>query len=86
MKLDIQPNPASSNAIVSLGLLRSEVVSILMTDIHGKEVRQILHEKPVESGEYTVAVKTDDLPNGSYIVIARTTDGRTVSTQLKVLK
>ncbi|MCC7437695.1 MAG: T9SS type A sorting domain-containing protein [Armatimonadetes bacterium] len=86
MSLDIQPNPTSTNAVVNLGLARSEIVSITLTDMQGKEIRQLLNAQPVQAGNHTLPLPTDELANGSYIITVRTLDGRTVTTLLKVVK
>lgn len=86
MSLDIKPNPTSTNAVMNLGLARSEIVSITLTDMQGKEIRQLLNGLPVEAGNHTLALPTDELANGSYILTVRTVDGRTVAAILKLVK
>lgn len=86
MSLDIQPNPASTSAVINLGLARSEIVSIILTDMQGQEIQRLINALPVQAGNHTLALPTDELANGSYIITARTLDGRTVTTLLKVVK
>lgn len=86
MSLDIKPNPTSTNAVMNLGLARSEIVSITLTDMQGKEIRPLINGLPVEAGNHTLALPTDELANGSYILTVRTVDGRTVAAILKLVK
>lgn len=86
MSLDIQPNPTSTNSVLNLRLARSEIVSITLTDMQGKEIRGLINALPVQAGTYTLALEAEDLVNGSYIITVRTLDGRTTNTLLKVVK
>ena len=86
MTIDIQPNPATSSATLTLGLLHSEVVSIVVTDMQGKEVQRIINSQTIQAGSHVLALSTNELVNGSYIVTARTMDGRTTTSLLKVVK
>ncbi|MBK8911282.1 MAG: T9SS type A sorting domain-containing protein [Chlorobi bacterium] len=86
MTIDIQPNPATSSATLTLGLLHSEVVSIVVTDMQGKEVQRIINSQTIQAGSHVLALSTNELVNGSYIVTARTMDGRTTTSVLKVVK
>jgi hypothetical protein len=84
--LEVYPNPASNSATINLGLLNNEVLNIVVTDLNGKEISIIVDGKAVQNGNHAFILNTEMFPSGSYIVSARTHDGRIVSTQLKVVK
>jgi hypothetical protein len=62
------------------------VVSVIITDLQGTEMRKVMYDSPLETGYHTFPIATDGLPNGSYMVMAKTGDGRTVALQLKVVR
>jgi hypothetical protein len=86
MQLDIRPNPATTNATITLELEKNEVVSLAIYDITGKEMQSVLSGSALQSGHHTFEVITSGLAKGTYMLSARTSDNRVVTTQLKVVR
>jgi hypothetical protein len=86
MTLRVMPNPTNGNVAINLDLRNGEVVEVVITDLQGKEITTVVAEHALLSGSHAFMFSTSDLPNGSYIVTARTLDNRAISTQLKVLR
>ncbi|MBS1537733.1 MAG: T9SS type A sorting domain-containing protein [Bacteroidetes bacterium] len=86
MLLEVYPNPASNSATINLGLQNDEVLNIVVTDLLGKEISTIVSEKALPNGNHAFVLNTEMFSNGGYLITAKTRDGRTVSTQLKVVK
>ncbi len=86
MILDVYPNPASNSTTINLGLLNSEIVGILVTDMQGKEVATVLNERLLNNGDNVFILNTDYLNSGTYTVTAKTHNGKIVSTKLQITK
>ncbi len=86
MMLDVYPNPASNSTTINLGLLNSEVVGIIVTDMQGKEVATVLNERQLNNGDNVFILNTGYLNSGSYTVTAKTKNGKIVSTKLQIIK
>ncbi len=61
------PNPATSNANLSVTLAESAEVSVKITDLLGQEVAFIAPQ-PYTAGEYTIDLPIAGLANGTYVV------------------
>ncbi len=66
-KLTIYPNPSSSEATISLGVVNSSEVEVSMFDINGKLVLPASNYS-LENGEHQITLNTTDISNGLYIV------------------
>jgi hypothetical protein len=86
MKLDLFPNPSTNSTTINLGLQNSEVMSLTLVDINGKEVLSILKEKLLQNGNHAFVLNTQDIPSGEYIIIARTTNGGGLTKKLQINK
>ncbi len=64
------PNPALGGARVAFSTSRPGPVRLVLLDVLGREVRVVL-DGPHGGGERTVAVPTDGLPAGTYVVRLR---------------
>ena len=67
VSLSIYPNPANRLVNISYSLSKSSTVQILVFDILGKEIMQVLN-KNQNGGEYKLNVNTENLSNGIYFV------------------
>lgn len=76
-KLIVYPNPSANEAIVKLELAEQEsVLSVKITDISGKLIKQITDTKTDKTrGDQSIHIITSELPNGVYIVSVQTTEG-----------
>lgn len=86
MMLDVYPNPANNSTTVNLGLQKSEMVGIMVTDMQGKEIVTIVEEKLLQYGENIFVLNTNYLTSGTYNVTARTHSGLIVTTKLQIVK
>jgi hypothetical protein len=86
MLLDIFPNPATNAITVNLGLQHNDIVKIIITDLQGREVIVVTGEVSLQHGNHAFVITTDNLPAGSYTVLAISRDGKMISTQLQVVK
>lgn len=66
--VEIAPNPANQNLTLKINLKNSEKYSIVISDITGKTVLNILKDELINGGESNYEVKTDAIPNGVYLV------------------
>lgn len=65
--VNLFPNPAKDEAILSITLDKSENVSVKIYDVLGKQVIAITGKELV-SGENQITINTSDLKNGAYFV------------------
>ncbi|HYF04281.1 MAG TPA: T9SS type A sorting domain-containing protein [Patescibacteria group bacterium] len=84
--LNVYPNPAGNSATVNLGLENSEILSVVVIDGQGKEVTKVLTENTLQTGNHLFNLNTSALVNGTYYIMAKTRDGRIMTSQLKVVK
>jgi hypothetical protein len=77
----VYPNPATDNISIRLDLKETSNLIIDVTDITGKQVAIIMHEK--QSGIVTKQYSTLPLPNGNYSVRLQM-NGKTLTQKLTV--
>ena len=65
----IYPNPASSQATLSLTLPAAQNVSVAVYDVLGREVA-VLHDGPLAVGVHRIVLDAAELPAGLYLVRA----------------
>lgn len=70
----VYPNPTSSQTTVRFTLAQTENVNIRIYDLAGKIVREVVNEK-MNSGSHQIAVNTENLQSGLYIVKVGTSKG-----------
>jgi ligand-binding sensor domain-containing protein len=80
----IYPNPASDHSCVSYRLFNSQHVRIVLTDLSGKEIAQIVNEVQPE-GTYAVKASLPDLSSGMYMIALQIGDEAGVK-RLMVIK
>ncbi|GAB5535506.1 MAG: hypothetical protein Rubg2KO_17550 [Rubricoccaceae bacterium] len=82
--LTVAPNPVASHGTVTLELTEAADVTVALYDALGREVAQ-LAEGPYSAGRHSLALATDDLPVGVYVIRAQL--GNTVcTTRLTVVR
>lgn len=64
----ISPNPANNLVSISYKITENSPVSISITDITGKEVKQISSDNSVGKGEHKIILETQDFSNGIYFI------------------
>ncbi|MBL0331961.1 MAG: T9SS type A sorting domain-containing protein [Chlorobiota bacterium] len=62
---DISPNPALNQTLLKYTLIKNDNVTILITDINGKEI-QVLKNSYELIGENSFKLNLNSLPNGNY--------------------
>lgn len=68
LNLNILPNPASQNAIITYDLESKGEVSIQLLDLTGKHISELVNKKPQEKGKQSINFNVSDLPSGSYLI------------------
>ncbi len=69
----LYPNPTADMAVLSLFLNEKADVSVFLTDLSGKLVKNIVRQAYAR-GEHSIGIFTGDLPDGIYLVNVRTGD------------
>lgn len=69
VKLTCTPNPVSSEATLSIPVLRVSNVRIVILDIHGKKITDVFNGQK-QYGIARFTIHTNDLASGTYIAIA----------------
>ena len=72
--LVIYPNPLSESTTIAYELVNSTEVSVLVMDLKGKQVANLVNSAKQDAGTYYVNFDASDLTSGLYIVIVRTGD------------
>lgn len=70
--MDLYPNPAVSYSMLSYTVTSSEQVTITLYDAVGREVANILNDKAITPGTYSVKVDAVPLMQGIYFCTVRT--------------
>jgi hypothetical protein len=83
LSLSVSPNPASMNSVVAFSLEKDSEVSLTVCDITGREVMNILPPASMQMGYHTVSISTGSLPQGSYLLVLRTSQGQAVTKLIK---
>ncbi|MDP4267212.1 MAG: PKD domain-containing protein, partial [Bacteroidota bacterium] len=83
IKLTNYPNPFSSNTSIVYSLPNSTNVDIAIYDIFGKKVQQLINEKQL-SGEYSIRWNRDNISNGVYFLVLKTSDGTSITNKMVI--
>ncbi len=81
----IYPNPSGKSATVSFEIPRESKVSLSIRDLNGREIARQIDARQIEGGNHLVSVKTEDLAQGTYMVVLEV-DGRIYTRALKVMR
>lgn len=78
--LSAYPNPMNEKVTIEYELPQNEQVTLVLYDIQGAKVRELLRESPLEKGKYAQEYEIRELANGVYLLHLQTTKG------LKIIK
>jgi hypothetical protein len=79
--LVVYPNPYSDKFTIELTLMKSDLVTIRLTNLLGETVKQV--ETFVLSGVYKNEMDTKELPNGIYFITVQTSGSKIVQRVIK---
>ncbi len=73
--MNIVPNPVENQSIISFNYFgnKPEKLQLLLVDIKGNFINEI-YNKIINNSETNLEIKTDDLTNGIYFIIAKISD------------
>jgi len=77
------PNPVSGQLYVKYYLQNASNVTISITDLQGRVVKELVHNEQVMSGYHVRPYSTADIPNGMYILQLHT-DGKIMTEKISV--
>ncbi|MFK7773146.1 MAG: T9SS type A sorting domain-containing protein [Saprospiraceae bacterium] len=86
LKSKLIPNPANEKTELSFDLIGSEEVNISIFDIEGREVKTILNNKLLPTGNHKLTIDVNELEHGSYFVQIKTKRGDEVVRKLVKVK
>ncbi len=69
--MDIKPNPCMNNALISLTLKQPAMISIVITDVTGREVTEIINNQLLGAGKYYYGLPADLNSKGVYFVVLK---------------
>jgi hypothetical protein len=61
------PNPFNPSTTIEFTLPQAERVTLIVTDLYGREIRRLLHGDFREAGIHQVNFNASDLPSGVYL-------------------
>lgn len=77
------PNPFNDFTNVQYQISKQSPVSIMLFNAVGQAQRELLNDREVEPGTYTVPVDMNDLAPGVYFLTIQTASGRKITTVVK---
>lgn len=87
INMDVYPNPASVRHItLNLVVQASEVVTITINDINGKELIIVTENNILSPGNSAFIIDTEVLASGNYLITTKTRKGEIFSTYLNVVR
>lgn len=69
------PNPFNPETNIAFILPESQVVSLVVFNAYGREVRKLLDEQEMGAGQHVVPFQTQSLPSGAYVYKLITPEG-----------
>lgn len=76
--INIFPNPLTDQSTIRYNLSKTDRVSIYLTDISGKIVKQLVTNKEHEAGTYEILMSKNNTSSGMYFIVMDGTLGKTV--------
>jgi hypothetical protein len=76
--LSIYPNPTSESTAIQYYLSQSDKVNIYLTDIMGRNIRQLVQNEERKAGNYEVVFARKGIENGVYFVVMENAQGKVV--------
>ena len=83
--LDAYPNPFNPETCFSWTMVRAGAVSLIVHDLRGKEIADLLDSQPMNAGEHTYLWNASSLPSGVYVV-AMKLNGKQITRRVTLLK
>lgn len=75
------PNPFIERAIITYQLAEANYTSVYISDTDGRQVKRLVDNQLLESGQHETVWQVDALPSGAYICTVET-GNRRISTRL----
>lgn len=79
------PNPAVNSTNIKFALMRNADVTIFITDVQGRQVKTIKHDK-LSNGEHVFNINTSDMAAGNYTYLVLTSLGDGIASEFTVVK
>ena len=79
------PNPFNSSTTISYNLSESSIINLSIYDLQGKLVKNLIDNKFMSIGSYSIVWKEETLPSGIYI-INLSNDNLSISTKVILVK
>jgi hypothetical protein len=80
------PNPASNTITVAYRLLLNTNIEIIIYDLSGRMVKQVLNKQNHVPGEYSFTFDIKDIKEGQYILELKTKEGQQLSQQFSIIR
>ncbi len=77
-ELKVFPNPLTDQSTIQYTLSKPDKISIYLTDISGKVVKQLIVNKEYETGKYEVPLSKDNISPGLYFIVMNGSFGKTL--------
>ena len=77
LDLSIQPNPFSSHTNIGFSLSKEQPVTILVNDVSGKLIYNVINKQLKAKGKHHITFKADNLMSGMYYVTVKTDNNLT---------
>jgi WD40 repeat protein len=78
LALRTAPQPASDNAVMTVGVVERGPVRVELSDISGRIIRTMV-DRVLPPGEYLIPIDVSELPTGAYFLIMTTASDRRTS-------
>lgn len=62
----VTPNPFSDKINLAFFLTKSDIVNLAITDVYGREIKQIITDEKLNNGDFHYLFNSQDLPAGVY--------------------
>jgi hypothetical protein len=79
---NLYPNPETIQSKLSFTLLKVRTLNILIHDINGRIVKELVKDVKYLAGSYDIDVPLDDLPSGINYIIIKTNENETIVKRL----
>ena len=77
-ELNVYPNPLTDQSTIQYNLSKADRISIYLTDISGKVVKQLVTNKEHEAGVYEILMSKENTSSGMYFIVMDGTLGKNV--------
>lgn len=82
MGMQLAPNPATDQMIVSLNLNKEDMITISVVDVMGRQVRQV-EQGTFGAGSHSLSLDLSELPAGTYNLVIAGSTGLSAQTFIK---